>query len=783
MRMLRPSRGPATPQVMTIERYPSLAHWGAFTALVEDGRVIGCEPFGRDPAPSPMLNAIPGMVHSPLRIGKPAIREGWRERKPRTGQDTFREVSWDEALDTVAEELTRVRTTHGNTAIFGGSHGWSSAGRVHHARTLVRRFLFLGGGAVDSVGNYSFGAAMYLLPHVIGTFAPVTGKATDWPVLIENTKLIVAFGGLALKNGQVTSGGAGLHVMEQWLRRAKEAGIEFVVISPLKSDAPEFLGAQWIAIRPNTDTALMLAMAHTLMSEGRHDAAFLQRYCVGFDTFERYLRGEDDGTPKSAEWAEQITGVPAAAIRDLARRSAGTSTILSCAWALQRAHHGEQPYWAMIALAAMLGQIGTPGGGFAFGHGSMNGVSSPRADLPAPETAAPPNPARSSIPVSRIADMLLNPGQEYDFNGKRATYPDIKLIYWGGGNPFHHQQDINRLRRGWQKPDTVIVHESWWNPVARHADIVLPATTTLERNDVGGCSRDPYIIAMHRALNPVGEARNDFEIFRVLAARLGYEQAFTEGRDEMGWCQHVYDEVRKGAAQKGVELPGFQQFWTEGHVELPAPTKNFVLFEDFRRDPDKHPLKTPSGKIEIVSETIAAFGYDDCPKHPAWLPAAEWLGDVKAERWPIHLVTNQPPGRLHSQMDPGTVSQSFKVAGREAIRINPEDASRRNIAAGDVVRVFNDRGACLAGVVIDPAVMPRVAAMATGAWYDPSETDGPERHGNPNVLTLDVGTSRLAQGPSSLTALVEIERWEAAPPQVRAHMRPAFAGADRARKA
>ena len=197
---------------MTVARFPTLAHWGAYTALVENGRVVGCEPFARDPAPSDMLQAIPEMVHSPLRVARPAIRDGWREGKPRTGADTFHEVSWDEALATVADELVRVRATFGNSAILGGSYGWSSAGRVHHARSLLRRFLFLGGGCVDQVGNYSFGAAQYILPRVIGTFQPAVGQITDWSSIVKHTRLILAFGGLATKNGQVTSGGAGTHL-------------------------------------------------------------------------------------------------------------------------------------------------------------------------------------------------------------------------------------------------------------------------------------------------------------------------------------------------------------------------------------------------------------------------------------------------------------------------------------------------------------------------------------------------------------------------------------------
>jgi biotin/methionine sulfoxide reductase len=758
---------------MTVARFPSLAHWGAFTALVEDGRLVGCEPFARDPAPSNMLESMPEMVHSPLRIARPAIREGWREGKPRTGADSYREVSWDEALDTVAGEVKRVRDTFGHTSILGGSYGWSSAGRVHHARSLLRRFLFLGGGCVDQVANYSFGAAMYILPRVIGSFQPVVGDVTDWSSIVKHTRLMLAFGGLATKNGQVTSGGAGAHTLELWLKRAKDAGIKFVSVSPLKSDAPEWLGAQWVPIRPNTDTAMMLAMAHTLLTEERYDKDFVARHCTGFETFRRYLLGLDDNIAKDAAWAEAITGVSADTIRTLARQAAATRSMITCAWSLQRAHHGEQPYWAAITLAAMLGGVGLPGGGFAFGHGSTNGIGAPRADIPGPEISLPLNPARTMIPVARIADMLLDPGASYEFNGREYKYPDIRLIYWAGGNPFHHHQDLNRLQRAWQKPETVIVHDSWWTPTTRHADIVLPATTTLERNDVGGSSRDNFILAMHRAIDPVGEARNDFDIFRALAQRLGYEEKFTENRDEMAWCQHVYDQVRASAKAKGVELPGFQQFWAEGFVELPPPTRDYVLFEEFRKDPETHPLKTPSGRIEIMSDALKGFEYKDCPQHPTWIPPAEWLGSTSAERFPLHLVTHQPAARLHSQMDGGPVSRASKVAGREAARLNPTDAARRGLKDGDVVRVFNARGACLAGAVLDAGVMPGVVVMATGSWFDPSgDASGPERHGNPNVLTLDIGTSPLAQGTSALTALVEVERFTAPAPAVRAFTPP-----------
>jgi biotin/methionine sulfoxide reductase len=762
-----------------LQRFPSLAHWGAFNAVVQNGRVVACEPFARDPAPSAILRSMPEMVHSPLRIDRPAVREGWlrrREGSDRTarGQERFVPVDWDTALALVADELRRVRGGFGHEAVFGGSYGWSSAGGLHHARTLVQRFLHGGGGCVGQVGNYSWGAAQFLLPHVIGTYTPVTGRVTDWRSVLAHTQLFIALGGLPLRNLQVTSGGAGEHSSAQWLARAAETGIEFVVISPTRADVPEGLRARWIPIRPNTDTALLLGMAHTLLAEGRHDAAFLRSHCEGFETWALYLRGEDDGQPKDAAWAADICGVPAGTIAGLAQQAATHRTLINCTWSLQRAHHGEQPYWASIALAAMLGQIGLPGGGFAFGHGSINGAATPRPDVAAPRLSTGPNPLRRAIPAARLADMLLQPGQGFDFNGRRDTYPDIQLVYWAGGNPFHHHQDLNRLLKAWQKPQTIVVHDSWWTPAARRADIVLPATTTLERNDVGGSSRDRFLLAMKQAIAPVGHSRDDFDIFRELAARAGHEAVFTEGRDEEAWLRFIYDSTADNWRAAGFPVPDFDTFWADGLAELPEPERHTVLFEAFRNNPEAAPLDTPSGRIELHSQTIAAFGYGDCPPHPSWLPPAEWLGAPEADRWPLHLISSQPADKLHSQLDAGELSRATKVRGRQPVRLHPGDARARGIADGDLVQVFNSRGRCLGSAKLDGAVMPGVVVVSTGAWFD-GDADGLERHGNPNVLTLDTGTSRLTQGCSAMTALVDVQLWRDEAPPVRAFEVPVLA--------
>jgi molybdopterin guanine dinucleotide-containing S/N-oxide reductase-like protein len=302
--------------------------------------------------------------------------------------------------------------------------------------------------------------------------------------------------------------------------------------------------------------------------------------------------------------------------------------------------------------------------------------------------------------------MLLQPGEAFDYDGQLLTYPDVKLVYWAGGNPFHHHQDLGRLRRSFARPDTVIVHESAWTATARHADIVLPATITLEREDIGATAGDPLMIAMHRAVAPYREARDDYDIFTGLAERLGIGEAFTEGRTARQWLEHIYEPTCRALAERGINTPDFAQFWDDGELALPAEAWDGGIVRAFRRDPAGSPLPTPSGKIEIASAAIAAFGYADCPGHPVWLPFVEGAGSAAASRFPLHLIANQPATRLHSQLDFGATSLASKIAGREPVRIHPQDAAARGIRDGDIVRLYNERGACLAGAVLSDALRP-----------------------------------------------------------------------------
>ena len=750
-------------------------HWGTYLAEVEGETIKAIHPFPADPDPSPIGQSLIDGVRHRTRIKKPMVRKGWLDNGPQghvtgRGGEPFVELEWADAIPLMAKELTRLKETHGNDALYAGSYGWSSAGRLHHATSQMRRFLNLFGGHVRSRNTYSTAAAEVIAPHVAAQFFDLCiYKSTTWSQIAAHTELMVTFGGISLKNAQVSAGGISTHDVRPAQEAMVAAGVEVINIGPLKEDVFDDHNATWLTPRPNTDTAVMLGMAHTLASEGLHDRAFLDRYCVGYDKFEAYLLGRKDGQPKDAAWAAQISGLSADTIRTLARRLVQTRSLISCSWSLQRADNGEQPIWMVITLAAMVGQIGLPGGGFGFGFGASGVTGNPGSPVPPMAVPRRENKVKTFIPVARISDMLLNPGETVRYNGQTLTYPDIHMIYWMGGNPFHHHQDLVRLRRAWRKTETVIVHDSWWTPIARHADIVLPATLTTERNDLGASRMDPYMIAMKRLVPPVGEARNDQDIFADIAGELGFRDDFMESRDEMGWVKWMYDATIRRADAMGLSTIPFDEFWEKGWFKFPELPER-TLMADFRTDPDQAPLSTPTGKIEIFSETIAGWGDESQPGHVIWREPVEWLGAEKAKTYPLHLISNQPSHRLHSQYDMGRVSQAVKVQEREPVTINTQDALERGIRDRDVVRLYNDRGSCLAGAVVTDDIAGGVVKLSTGAWYDPFDPADESSmcvHGNANILTRDGGTSVIAQGPSAQSCLVQIEKWNDPLPPIK----------------
>ncbi|MBB4302734.1 trimethylamine-N-oxide reductase (cytochrome c) [Rhodobium orientis] len=765
------------------------SHWGVFKATVKDGRWVGIDAWEGDPHPSPQLPGVLDSVYSPTRIKYPMVRRAFLEKGAgaaveERGNGDFVRVSWEQAMDLVVSELKRVNETYGPEGIFAGSYGWKSSGKLHNCQSLLRRALNVGlkGAFVNSTGDYSTAASQVIMPHVMGTLE-VYEQQTALPVVVESTDVLVFWGADPIKTNQIGWTVAD-HDTYPYMEEFKKTGKKVICIDPVRTQTAKFFDAEWITVRPQTDVALMLGIAHTLYAEELHDAEFLENYTVGFDQFVPYLTGESDGTPKSAEWASEICGVPADKIKELAKLFQSNRTMLSSGWSLQRQHHGEQAHWMLVTLASMLGQIGLPGGGFGLSYHYANG-GAPSANSPvlagitdggaAVEGAAWLTQAgAASIPVARIVDMLENPGGDFNFNGKAQKYPAVKMAYWVGGNPFSHHQDRNRMVKAWQKFETVIVQDFQWTASARFADIVLPATTAYERNDIEnvGDYSLKAVLAMKKVIDPVFEARNDFDIFSEIADKLGAGDAFTEGKDEMGWLKEFYSAAEQQGAAKNIDVPDFDTFWEKGILtfEIPEEAKQYVRYGDYREDPLLEPLGTPSGKIEIFSRNIEKMGYEDCPAHPTWMEPIERTGTPDA-KFPMHVDAAHPEYRLHSQLCGTKLRDEYMVAGREPCLINAKDAEARGIADGDVVRVFNDRGQLLAGAIVTEDVAPGVVRVFEGGWYSPVEGGKPgslDAYGDVNNLTVDIGTSSLAQGNCGHTAIADVEKYTETPPEVTA---------------
>lgn len=729
-------------------------HWGAAefrngpAGLVLGGRA-------QDPAPSRLLANVASAARHPARVSRPHVRRGWLKNGPgpdaRRGRDGHVAMDWPEVIGLLGDELHRVYDRHGPAAVFGGSYGWSSAGRFHHAQSQVHRFLNTLGGYVRSLNTYSSGASEVLWPHVFGmSLGEYLDRCTSWDRL-QGTEVFLCFGGMAAKNLDVAPGGLGAHRTELHLANARAAGARFVLVSPQRADLPAFCEADWVAIRPGTDTALILALCHCLLLAGRVDRDALATIAEGADEVLAYLGGAGDGIVKSADWAAAICDIPAARIRQLAEDIASRKTFVNVSFSLQRAPHGVNAVWAGIVLTAFLGAFGKPDQGFGHGYGAFGSIGERGAAVRFPAFPQGHNPEPAFIPVARLADCLLDPGAAFTHDGGRHAYPDIRLVYWAGGNPFHHHAQLEKLGRALARVETLVVHEQYWTATAAHADIVLPATLPIERNDIAASARDNHVIAMMQAAEPFGEARDDYAIFADLSARLGTAEAFTEGRSAEDWLAHLYGRFRDACARAAIAVPDLAGFWQAGVLELPqAPSRIFLGPGDR--------AAAPAAKIVLHSPALARLGHAECPGHAAWIEA----GVTPDARFPLCLLANQPAGRLHSQLDAGAASQATKTGGRETVTLHPDDATPRGLAAGDTVIVESRTGALLAGLRLSTGLRPGVAQIATGARFSPLAANAAPicAAGAANALTEDRPASTLTQAAVGALSAVQIRRWE-----------------------
>ena len=776
------------------------SHWGLFYAKTKDGRLVAVRPFEGDRAPSPNLSSLVEHPYSSARIQTPMVRRSYLEKgsasRAGRGADEYVPVSWDKALDLAAGELRRIYETYGPSAVWGRSYGWKSTGSVNNAIALMQRLLSLLGGWVETGNSYSTAAISTILPYAVGG---KLFKPTVWPVIKEKTERIVFRGCDPLITNDI-EWATTLHQGIAEIRKLKDhPRIRTIAVNPLRPKTADVVGSRWMPVRAGTDAALMLVMMYVLITENRLDRAFLANCVTGWNEMEAYILGTEDGVKKTPEWAEIGCGVPAQQIQSFARELSEHRSMIMFGWGPQRARYGEQPPWMAVALACALGQIGLPGGGIGVSYhyesgGWPVGKGPVLGQIPARPKAvwqsAVPWKGSRAVPVARMADVLACPGKVIDWNGSRIEYPDIRLVFWSGGNPFAHHPDTRALEAAWRRPETVIVTDAFWSATARHADIVLPAATTLERNDISpiGTSTNDGIVFMRQVINPVGEARSDYKIYSELAKRLGLGDTFTEGLDEAGWIQRLYEEAAAAGVAQNAALPAFADFVKNGvhlYAQNPAETR-FTAFADFRADPEAHPLRTESGKIVIYSKRIEALHYADAPAHPTWIPpfAADQTSvhgqDAQAQEerkeglgdW-LELVSPKSGARLHSQLNPVTSARS-NIAGREPCEMNSVDAAKRGSANGDVVKVSRLRGAILAGAVVTDGVRAGTIVVRHGGWFDPQESsDGAiDANGCANVLTPDDPASALSNGNIASTALVQVEKWRGELLEVRAFNAP-----------
>ncbi len=641
--------------------------------------------------------AMSRRVYAPDRLTRPLLADGPR------GSGRFREAGWEEALARVAEGLEAVRDRHGaqSVILLGGSG--SCRGALHNTEALGPRFLSLFGGFTGTSGSFSSAAERFVAPFLFGT--PYTGLD---PATLAHSRLILLWGA----NVADLRFGASL---ESWIQRCRRRGVPVLAVDPRRSRTAARLADEWIPVRPGTDAALMAAVLHVLLEEERVDRRYLQRYTAGFAQVEDYVRGRGPwaGAPRSPAWAEPLCGTPAAVIASLARRyAAARPAALIPGLSIQRTVGGEEAMRWSAVLQAATGNAGLPGG--STGGNIWGRLPGPRCGrLPARAAVGGPPPARGArsaaegpapaVPVYQWADAVLE--------GRAGGFPsDLRAAYNLGGNYLCQGSDVHKSLRALGGLELVVSHEQFLTPTARWSDVVLPAATFLEREDVV-FPEGNFLFYSHRVIAPVGQARSDYDILRGLAARLGFESAFSEGRDEEAWLRLFLEQS---------EVPDAEHFRRTGVYA--GREQERTALSGFIADPQAHPLGTPSGRIELASAAYARTGFPAVP---------QFRGPAPDPEHPLALITPHARYRVNSQFSNDPL---LRAREPQALAMNPADARQRGVADGQAVLVSSPQGEVRVAVSVTEDIMPGVVSLAAGVWpeLDPQGTD---TAGSANLLT------------------------------------------------
>lgn len=684
-------------------------------------------------------------VYNPDRLKYPLKRVGKR------GEGKFERISWEEAIDYIAKELTRITEKYGPASRYS-NYASGHSGSIIGAGNMIQRLFGLTGGYLGFHNSYSSAQTTNATPFTYGTTQ--TGSTLD---NLSHSKMIILWG----HNPVETRFG----VTDFYVRKAKENGVKIVVIDPRQSDTAVALADEWIPIAPTTDAAMMDAMTHVIITENLYDKSFVDQYCVGFDenhmpdgvpegeSLKSYILGEKDGVPKTPEWAEKITRVPASTIRRLAREYATNKpSALMQGWGPQRQAYGEQFVRGGTVLAAITGNVGVKGG-WASGAGYISLVKT---------TAVPKgdNPVGLTIPCFLWTDAIVRGTEMGAKDGVKGlaeeqdTLPvNMKAMFNLAGNTLINQHsDCNKTAEILSDEsllELIVVSEIFMTPSAKFADILLPSNTFMERWDVGTTwAPSQQAILSQKCIENMYESKSDYEWMTMLAKKLGVEQKFTEGRDELAWIKWSIEESRK----TDPDFPTFEEFKKEGIYQVSLEGNSVVAFEQQIKDPKNNKFETPSGKIEIFSKALWDMNdHEEIPAIPKYISSWEGPEDPLTEKYPLQLIGWHYKRRCHSTFDN---NKWLEEAGPQVMWMNERDAAARNIKDGDRVKIFNDRGEVHMPVKMTNRVIPGTIAIPQGAWWSPDK-DGVDQRGNVNTLTSQ-RPSPLAKGNPQHTNLVEV---------------------------
>ena len=678
--------------------------------------------------------ALRQYVHHPQRLMYPQKRVGER------GEGKFERISWDEALETLAGQLTRVKETYGSEGIFLATGGGYLAG-LHNGGFAAQRLMNQFGGCVTHYGNISSEGAVWASLTQYGSV--MVGHSREDML---NSKLIILWGWDPAR--MISGTNTMYHVI-----KARENGARVIAIDPRYHDTAATVADEWIPIRPGTDTAMMVAMANVMIRENLHDQPFLDKYSVGFDKFKDYVLGQEDGTEKTPRWAAEICGVDADTIIRLAREYAGTkpAALMDCQGPARSAM-GEQYNRCAATLSAMTGNVGRAGGsacgglmGIPVGH--MFRMSAIPPGKNPFEMEGPNVKGTLDIRMRIIKRIHINNIFDAILKGKQGGYPaDIKLMWSMCNNYLNQTGNSNKAARALQKLEFFCAQELFMTAQARYADLLLPVTSAVERSDLTRpWPSGPYFTFMNRALEPLGECKSDLDIVSELAQRLGIE----------GFNPHTEDEWLKMFVDLNPEyqqhIKDYDKFKKDGihRVELDEP---IIAFKEQIDDIENNPFPTPSGKIEIFSQRVADINKPDTPPIPKYLPTPEDRNDLLIEKFPLQLITPHPKNRVHSEL---YMVPWLREVEEHRAWVNPVDADPRGIKDGDEILVFNDRGKVAIKAWLTERIIPGVICIFEGAWYNPDK-DCVDRGACANTLTKDAYSGGGAAVLN--TSLVEVEK-------------------------